>query len=299
MPTVDVAEHRHSGKLGNGPLVVPLVGIPASVLLAWAYAYVTVYSPIVGYISILFVLGFAFAVGGCVGFAGHVAKVRNPGFMALAGLVVGLFAVYADFAAFEAVLLAKEDVEDAPGYFDLLAAPGAVWDLASLIAETGWYAIGSFDVAGLVLWGFWAVEALVVVAISAGLAWGVIAGAVFCERCNQWCDEHEGGIRLEMPADDAALSGVKAGSVRPLEDLRPVHEPTPGVPHLLVELHRCTACRETATIQLKSAVAKVDEKGKTSEETEDLSPTVSVGADGLSRLESLAAKASGTPPDGP
>ncbi len=49
--------YAHSGKLGMGFFVVPLGGAVGAILLSIIYAYVTVCSPIAGYISLLFVGG--------------------------------------------------------------------------------------------------------------------------------------------------------------------------------------------------------------------------------------------------
>lgn len=83
-----------SGDLGKGLLFAPLVGLVAGAVSAIAYAYVDVYSPIVGVISALFVLGLGFAVGMAVGWGGKVGHCRNAWLLHGIGFVVGLFTLY-------------------------------------------------------------------------------------------------------------------------------------------------------------------------------------------------------------
>ena len=82
--------YRHSGKIGPAALSVPIMGIIGAIILSFVYAYITVYSPIAGYISILFVLGFAFGVGFAISWAGYSGKCRNPGFLYFLGFLISI-----------------------------------------------------------------------------------------------------------------------------------------------------------------------------------------------------------------
>ncbi len=86
--------YTHSGELGSSLLLAPIGGLIAAAVLAVAYAYISVYSPIAGWISILFVLGFGFGQGFTVGQIGYLAKCRNSGLLTIVGLVTGVVALY-------------------------------------------------------------------------------------------------------------------------------------------------------------------------------------------------------------
>lgn len=298
--------YSHSGRLGAGLIVVPLVGIVAALVLGLVYAYIDVYSPIAGYVSILFVLGFAVALGAAVSRAGAVAKVRSTGFMAAAGLLIGLLALYASWAGFEAALLSKGDdaPADAPGYLDLLTRPVAVWRIAQLINETGWYSIKSATPSGVLLWIFWGVEAAIVVGGAALIAPGGISDEVFCEGCDRWCAPAPRPANLGLPADAQVLDQATGGDAAALDAL----EALPTVAgdeqaHLQVVMKRCGACSDTASFQVKLITRSLDKEGKVNVETKDLTPQHLVDDAAYRRLEALAAREpsppSAQPPSAP
>ena len=80
------AVYTHSGKLGLGPIVVPIGAFISAVALGIAYAYVVVYVPLVGYLSLIFVACFAGGLGLSVAYLGFLARCRSVGFLRLAGV---------------------------------------------------------------------------------------------------------------------------------------------------------------------------------------------------------------------
>jgi hypothetical protein len=291
---MDTPVYAHSGKVGLGPVLVPAIGLPAALLFALVYAYVDAYSPIAGWVSILFVVGFAVALGFTLSFIGSLAKVRSAGFMMSAGLLIGLFALYASWAAFEVAILNKGEnaIEGAPGYLELLAEPGTVWRIASLINETGWYTIKSATPSGAVLWIFWAIEAAIVVGGAALISTAGIADEVFCEPCNRWCADSAKKPSLGIPQEEAALEALKHGDAATIAELEKLPRSASGEPvHLLVELKRCDGCSNTATFQLKVVTRGVDKEGKPTTETAAITPQYLVEPDDYRRLEALVASA--------
>lgn len=77
--------YRHSGRLGNGPVFIPVVGVAAAFILAIAYAYGVVYIPLKGWVSFLLTGAFAVAVGYLVSWAAMAGKCRNTGFVYFLG----------------------------------------------------------------------------------------------------------------------------------------------------------------------------------------------------------------------
>lgn len=289
---MDTPVYAHSGRVGLGPVLVPAIGLPAALLLGLAYAYIDVYSPIAGWVSILFVLGFAAALGFTLSLVGSLAKVRSTGFMASAGLLIGLAALYASWAAFEVAIMNRGDrpLEGAPGYLELLAEPGAMWRIASLINETGWYSIKSATPSGVVLWIFWAIEAALVVGGAAMIATVGISGEVFCESCNRWCAASAKQPSLGLPQDEAALEALKHGDGAALDELEKLPRAASGEPvHLAIDLRRCEGCSQTATFQLSVVTRGVDKDGKPTTETASITPQYLVEPDGYRRLEALVA----------
>lgn len=106
--------YSHSGKLGPAVFTVPIGGIIATLVLSTVYAYVDVYSPIGGYISLLFVGGLAFGLGWAISKLGYFARCRNAAFLHLVGLVCGLAAVYTSWAVFEYAMI-NDSTRDSTG----------------------------------------------------------------------------------------------------------------------------------------------------------------------------------------
>ena len=280
--------YKHSGEIGSAAFVAPPLAMLAALVLSLIYAYIDVWSPITGYISILFVLGLAIGLMFSVRMITKLTKCRSPGFALALGLFTGVFALYASWAFFEYALLSRFDDSFDAGMLDVLLAPLAVWEIALNINETGWYSIRGITPSGGVLWFFWGVEALMIVG-GAGLG-GLTAleGEVFCEGCQAWCDESAVKPRLHTPQDLMQLQNLSSADLSALEAL-----PAAGAgdnPHLWVEIKRCLGCDRTAAAQLKLVKFETNDKGEVSESTANLGSVHLVGAGELSRFEALAGR---------
>ncbi len=269
--------YTHSGELGSSLLLVPIGGLIAAAVLAVAYAYISVYSPIAGWVSILFVLGFGFGQGLTVGQIGFLAKCRNPGLVTIVGLLTGVVALYLSWAVFEFALLKRYEPDFDASLVTLVLSPQAIWDMAKAINEEGWYSIKSFTPKGTLLWIFWAIEAALVVGLSAHAARFRIKGEVFCERCNAWCMNKPEPIRLAVPGseeevDEEGLEKIAAGDIDTLRSLGAA--PEDDDPHIEVEIISCDQCNSTATFQTKLVYYEVDKKGNVEKNERELSEQI-------------------------
>ncbi len=277
--------YTHSGSLGSALFLVPLVGIVAGLVLGLLYAYITVYSPIGGYVSVLFVAGLGFGVGMASALSAKVAKCRNPAFLKVAGFAVGLATLYGSWVFFEFVLLRHGGAEiewaNLPGLF---LSPAVVWELASSINEDGWFSIGSFTPSGIVLWILWAIEAMIIVGIVTIATGFSVDDEVFCERCNQWIETGGPPLRLTIPEGEDLQTRVAGGELEALESLTPA---TDIYPFLAVDLKECDRCKNMATYQVKMIEQKVADDNTTKVEKSDLTEVLRVPADALGRLKEL------------
>jgi hypothetical protein len=283
--------YEHSGRLGLGPLLIPVGAIPATLLLALAYGYADAYCPIAGWVSLLMVGAYVVAVGTAVGTIGTFAKVRSDGFMAMAGAAVGLLALYTAWVAFEVAILGKDAASSdrTPSYLELLPHPGVVWEIATSIGEHGWYTIGGGTPSGLILWILWAIEAVAVVLGVTALAGGWHSDHVFCEACDQWCDPAgplptlglpEGGLPALAPAVEGSPDGLAV-----IEGLAPIASDAPLL--VRVDLKRCSGCKQTDAVRLRLVTNALDKQGKKTTETKDLSPWYLVETPVFVRLEAI------------
>jgi hypothetical protein len=289
------AVHRHSGGLGTSLFLLPIGAVIATVVLSIAYAYVDVYSPIVGYISLLFVVFFGFGLGYAVSQVGFIAKCRNTVLLRVTGLFSGLLALYVSWGTFEYALLSRYDEEFTASLADVLASPGVVWEMAKMINAEGWYSVGGFTPAGTVLWAFWGIEAIIVVGAPFLLATMAIDDQVFCENCRRWCKSVTSAVRLTLPESHSHLDNLRPENLQPLVSL-PVAPPAESN-FIRIDTWECDQCRSTAAMQAKVAARVPDKDGKVEEKTEDLTAIWNITPAVLKQIQSLNGK-SGRHPSG-
>lgn len=268
MSQVATGVYKHSGRLGTGLILLPIVGLIAAVVLGAAYAYIDLYSPIAGYVSLLFVGGLAFGLGWTIAKAGHVAKCRNSGFLALAGLVSGLVALYSSWAAFIFAFLSRYAKEFNAGVLDVYLSPNAIWQMVLVINEEGWYEMFGGTPKGTGLWVMWGIEAAIIVIGTVLFSMMNMDEKVFCEDCNQWCDKPDGPAVLEIPQDASVLETLTPENVDSLAQLEGA--PAESEQYIRVDGWKCSACDRTSAIQAKIAKIVVDKEGKASEEAQEL-----------------------------
>jgi len=247
------------------------------------YAYAMVYSPLV-ILSLLIIAAYGFGLSFVMILAGKASKCRSTPVLAVMGVLIGVIALYTEWAAFESALLGKGS-EGVPGFVDLLLDPQEMWRFAQLINETGWYSISDATPSGLMLWITWGIEAVIVVGATTVGAIGSISDEVYCEECGQWCEDHS-HVLLTFPEDDDAFERVVQGDINALTTLDPPFEGQPA--YLQVELKQCTECRLMATYQVKVVKHGIDDEGKPTVETTAVSPQCLVESDGFARLAALA-----------
>jgi hypothetical protein len=263
--------YSHSGRLGNGLILIPVIGLLAAAVLGVVYAVVDVYLPVAGYISFVLTAAFAGGVGYSLSRTAVVAKCRSVGFVQTTGFLIGLFALYISWVAFEYVLIRRSlPPGEAIDPFRLLLAPSAVWEIAKGINVTGWYAISGGQVKGNTLWTFWAMEAVIVVIGAGVLASSGIKDRVFCERCARWCSRIKDRMRLAVSPDESVYHRLAEGDLKSLADLPVV--PWTVTPYLRVDLHSCEGCLDTSTWQVSLVTHERDKKGQLQQKDRAISP---------------------------
>ncbi len=282
---VGLEKYRQSGRVGLSPLSGPLVGILASLVLGVIYAYITVYSPIGGYISLLFVLGYGFGVGIATAVAMKIGKCRNTKVAVLMGLLVGLFALYSSWVFFEFALFRHSGLpiewSNVPGMF---RHPRSIWAMACAINQEGWFEISGGTPSGVFLWILWLIEAAIIVALVPICAYGAISDEVFCEPCNRWTDDEQ-WINLALPDDPDQAARLTQGDIADLDNMS-----APSVadyPYVQVHVTRCGMCEKTATYQSKLVSLTTDDKGNEKEDATDITPILVLSPMDYDRLQRL------------
>jgi hypothetical protein len=260
--------YAHSGKLGMGFFVVPLGGAVGAILLSIIYAYITVCSPIAGYISLLFVGGLAFGLAFLISRLERVAKCRKPAFLNLGGLVCGLLALYTSWVTFECALLARSDGGIDATMLEIFMSPAAVWGHALAINENGWYSMFGGTPSGIVLWLIWGIEAIIIVVGPTILATMGLEDEVFCESCNRWCGQTLDAVRLAPPEGEDDLKELRPDNLGPLQALQPAEQDV--YPFLRIDMWHCDSCNQTAALQAKFCAVEADGDGDPKQKAENL-----------------------------
>jgi hypothetical protein len=259
-----IHEYKRSGKIGPALIWVPFIGIIGSIILSFVYSYITVYSPIIGYLTLLFVVGFGIGLGFVLSVTGYLSKCRSTAFMMVMGFLISIFAIYSSWIFFVYTLMKKSGAF-MPLALSMYFSPFEIWEFIQSLNAEGWYKVFDMIPSGTVLWIFWGIEALIIMGAAIFLSTTTIEASLFCERCSKWTDEIE-PILLEFPDDKTVQQQLKEGDIKNLLTLNRVLPKQ--YPHLRLELLECKKCRETAGFRLKQVTLKIIEKKKKVETVE-------------------------------
>lgn len=286
----DVVEvYSHSGRLGTGLFVIPVVGIVASSVLAVAYAYADVYIPLAGYVSFILTFAFAAGVGFAISHSAVMAKCRNTGFVYVAGFITSLLALYASWVAFAYVLLRRELSSDMDiTIWGMFAEPGRIWELACFLNEDGWYSISSWTPKGVALWILWSIEAVIVIGTITLIAGHEVSSRVFCERCERWCRPVNDMMHLMVTDNDDLMARIAGGNLVAMGEL-PI-APATTTPFFRIGMSRCDSCTDTATFRMQLVGHQQKKDGELEEQTTEIFGNRMLTAEQMKRLEALAAR---------
>lgn len=236
--------------------MLPLIAVPSALASAFVYAWIDVYSPIAGYVSILFVWGLAMGASLPVAFAGRLLRIRSTNQMRVAGALTGLLTLYFAWVFFAWVFIRRE-ATDPPSAWFWMQTPAALWDFAQIVGREGWYKLNGIAISGIVLWILWAMEAVIVVGAGFVMAPTGIAGEGFCEDCDTWMTEKQ---HVVIPVVDGQLAGIvrKQGLAGVLE----VQPPSTRQPRTLdIRTQRCPRCRQAAVYRVDDTHTVKTDKG--------------------------------------
>jgi|CXWL01.1.fsa_nt_gi hypothetical protein len=282
--------YRHSGRLGSAPVVMPVAGLFAALVLGGAYSLVIVYLPFVGKVTILLAFGMAIGVGLLISHVAWGTHCRSTVFAYLVGLATGLVTVYAAWVAFAWAILWRSAQEGySVSYTGFLMHPSAVWRFAQVINKDGWYSIRGSTPTGSTLWAMWIVEAVIILCGITALSASQIKNGVFCERCRKWCREVHEMMRIAVPEDHQLLERMISGDVDGFKGATTL--PSSVRPYMLVEACHCDACDEVSTYNLALVTSRVvDANGKLEDEKRLLTRHRLIGANAYTFLCDLAQK---------
>ena len=254
----------HSGKIDPKFIFgLPIIA-SAAIILSFVYSYAVVYIPIIGYLNFILTLGFSFGVAFSTAFMLKFFNNRNLAFAGGVGLLAGLIAVYAAWVIFEFALVNRYSSEKID-LFLLALNPAVVWEIASNIAEEGWYSIRNFTPSGIVLWAFWGIEACCILGVSAYISYNTTREAVFCEDCRKWTDELKGLLTFPFGRESLLEKQIKRQDLSFMESIEALKDG--DTTFYRIDCRRCKSCRQLFTMSLVKVARSWDKNGK--EETKE------------------------------
>ena len=259
----------------SGVLICLLGGVVAATVLALIYIYAIWYIPFV-YINLFICLGFGFALSMVLSLLVRAGKLRNPLGASIVSLVVGLAAVYLEWAVYLTLLLNSETTgtgRDAdtstsfslPLFVDVLTHPARMWEYILQLNETGSWSLKGATPSGAFLWVIWAVELLLIMGLPYLMARSQ-ASEPFSESANEWAEEETLAHPISFAPDVAATrSALESGHLNAL------------TPHLTqaeeeqfarLKLYNAPNDPFCQYLTLENVTKKLDSKGKSTESTD-------------------------------
>lgn len=240
--------YRASGRVPATLVPVFLLGLLALLPLAWCYAWLIVRAPLV--LNVLIAFAYSFCLGLLASAMAAGAKVRNPGWMSKAGVVLALAGWYVQWAAWIALTAPTHASRfaDAPasGLFLAFAAdPRALLGFVFELGGSGALHLGNWRVPGFILALLWLGE-LAMHLMLAPLLGRMRAGQPFCEASDSWAEKLEVPRRFALVGDED-VDALAAEPARLATLLVPLARPdAPDYAQLV--LYRCKRSSPFLTI---------------------------------------------------
>lgn len=238
-----------------GVPIVAAIGIPTTVVLGFAYAYVTNWIPII-YAAFLATLAFGASIGWVVGRASTIGKIRNTTVTALLALAMGAIGLYVAWAVDPLARFGNAGA--------IVWNSAALWEYINIFYDNGFWGIGRGEgaaVSGIPLAIVWIIEAGTVFFLATTVAIGSCSTRPFCEACNRWTTWEE-GVNHVLPPSPEVATRLTDGDLMALNDFERVGAGT--IPHLRVDVATCPQCEESNYLTINAVSATADKDGNVS-----------------------------------
>lgn len=231
--------YQASGRVPATLVPAFLLGVLAMLPLAWAYVWLIVRAPLV--LNLFIAFAYSCCLGLLVSFMAAGAKVRNPDWMSRTGVLLALAGWYGQWAAWIAVMAAKNSSRFAgmpvPELFLAFAAdPIAMLRFAIELGGSGALHLGNWRVPGFILGLIWLGE-LAMHLMAPPLLGRMRAEQPFCEASDSWAEKLEVSRRFALLGDEDA-DALAAEPARLLALLVPLARPD-APDYAQLALYRC------------------------------------------------------------
>jgi len=282
--------YRHSGQYPVGGLVAALVAaVLAGGILSYAYAYLLLYIPLAGYVTLLLTGGFGFLLGYVTAYALRKMKVRSmPASYGVMG-IVGLTALYASWAVWIYALLRREDYE--ADLFAILQDPAGLWNVMTIVNKAGAWSISSWTPTDMALWFIWGLEAVTILGVAFFFLHTIMTKDPFCESCGTWCEEAAGVARLTPAEKSEVRQRLELKDYNYLEKLGRVA--ANAAYYLELNLHGCPNCHMTNTLTAHLVTITVNKKGQSQASKDLVADKLLVNSSDTETVRTIGQKSAG------
>lgn len=139
--------------------------------------------------------------------------------------------------------------------------PRVVWDVVCSINKDGLWTFHDFTSGrdftptGIVLWGYWLVEAVVMIGLPVYIIAKMATDDPCCERCQCWC-ERNGSLKVALTDTTEFKRRLEAHDLGYISQFRP---PVAGAGQWVrLQLHSCPKCHELHILTAKVAMDTTD-----------------------------------------
>lgn len=268
-----------------------LVSVIAFPILGLIYAYFIWYIPFI-YINFFITIGFGFLIGFFISIIViKKGKVRNPLLGFIIGLAGAFLALYFHWAIWiDLVINAGESYgSNRIGItvsniqflqvFSLIFRPDLVFEYINQVNGYGTWGIRGATVSGTFLWIIWAIEFIIVVAISGFLPY-LEAKKPFSESNNSWYEEIILPPFNYIENQQQIIADVLAGN-RDIFDLLNKNVDSEKDSHSVFTLYRSKSGKNYLSIDNKTS--KIDSKGNIKFDSNQIVEYIAVNSE-LSKL---------------
>jgi len=244
--------YEESGKAPLlGLLRVFIVGSLVAFFAGIAYAFAMQTIAFVGF-DFLLTLIYGVILGFGVGLSAHSGKIRNKKAVLGAAIFIGLFAGY--FVWIFTIYIRYGDR-------GLILNPMELMVIISNLAQHGSWSVLGMNLTGGTLYVLWALEALVILSMTALIAFVVYGSTPFCEDCEEWSTSIELSSRLAVPGDiDSFVAGLESKDYDRLTCLKNVD--VGSSKKMKVDVLDCPSCSKNHYLNLTVITISEDASNK-------------------------------------
>jgi len=279
--------YQHSGKYPAGGLLMAILGGgAAAMILAVAYAYLLLYIPLAGYVTVILIGGFGFLLGFVTAYVLKRGKVRSLPASYLAMALVGVAGLYTSWGVWIYALLRREEME--ADLLTVLTDPAALWNVIAIVNKTGAWTIRNWSPTDTTLWALWGIEAVMILGVAFYILYGAMQKEPFCESCGTWCEENAGVARINQADGGEVRQHLEMKDYGYLEKLGGAK--ADAAHYVELDLHSCPNCRMTHTLTGNLVTVTINKKGEKEASKESVADKLLVTPSDAETLRTLGQK---------